>query len=283
MDTTVVALGDSRVQVAVGRAGENPSVSVLHSALAPATGESWLPVLEELWRGRGLARKNVWLVLPDEEVTSRVISAPDLPDKQLEELVDHEMQSREEEPVIADFTPIGRDAEGHLSLFCSACRTGVLEGYLDLFRNLGVRLAGVSVPLAGHLKLLRASREMADQTCIWLCFEESSVLSILVVNGEYRYSGYSRVFSEPGTVDFATEITRNVSGTLQFHSADRSEYAIQTVYYAGCSDDDFAVCTPELENLGLSAQPLPNCPRFRAAPEGVRLSDWLDCVGALLR
>ena len=283
MDTTVVALGDSRVQVAVGQAGESPSVSALYSAHAPATGESWLPVLEELWRGRGLSRKNVWLVLPDEEVTSRVIPAPDLPHKRLEELVDHEMQSREEEPVVADFTPIGRDAEGHLSLFCAACRTGVLEGYLDLFRNLGVRLAGVSVPLAGHLKLLRASREMADQTCIWLCFEESSVLSILVVNGEYRCSGHSRVFSEPGTVDFATEITRNVSGTLQFHSAARSEHAIQTVYYAGCSDDDFAVCTPELENLGLSAQPLPNCPQFRAAPEGVRLSDWLDCVGALLR
>ena len=283
MDTTVVALGDSRAQVAVGQVGERPSVSALYSVPAPTTGESWLPVLDELWRGHGLARKNVWLVLPDEEVTSRVISAPDLPDKQLEELADHEMQSREEEPVTADFIPVGRDAEGHLSLFCAACRTGVLEGYLDLFRNLGVKLAGVSVPMAGRLKFLRASEAMKNQTCIWLCFEESSVLSILVVNGEYRYSGHSRVFSEPGTVDFATEITRNVSGTLQFHAAARSEYAIQAVYYAGCSDDDFAVCVPELKNLGLASQPLPNCPQFRAAPEGVRLGDWMSCVGALLR
>lgn len=44
------------------------------------------------------------------------------------------------------------------------------------------------------------------------------MLSLLVENGEYRYSSRSRIFSEPGTVDFGTEMTRNVSGTMQFHT-----------------------------------------------------------------
>ena len=34
-------------------------------------------------------------------------------------------------------------------------------------------------------------------------------------------------------------MTRNVSGTMQFHTASRSGGTLTDVYYAGCSDDDF--------------------------------------------
>ena len=122
-----------------------------------------------------------------------------------------------------------------------------------------------------------------SKTCIWLCFEGSSVLSLLVENGEYRYSSRSRIFSEPGTVDFGTEMTRNVSGTMQFHTASRSGGTLTDVYYAGCSDDDFEVCLAGIRGLGLKVSRLPECRAFRALPNGERLDDWLGCAETLIR
>lgn len=48
---------------------------------------------------------------------------------------------------------------------------------------------------------------MRSKACVWLCFEGASVQSLLWENGVYRYAGRSRIFSEPGTVDFGTEVT----------------------------------------------------------------------------
>ena len=45
-----------------------------------------------------------------------------------------------------------------------------------------------------------------------------------------------------GTLDFGTEITRSVSGTMQFHTTGRPASPLTDVFYAGCPDDDFEVC-----------------------------------------
>mgnify|MGYP000299638926 CR=1 FL=1 len=142
------------------------------------------------------------------------------------------MRPREDQLAAADYVPLGTDAEGRQQLFCAACRKETMEEYLAMTDRLGLRLQSVTVTMAGRLKLLHAMQSMQGKTCIWLCFEGSSVLSLLVENGEYRYSSRSRIFSEPGTVDFGTEMTRNVSGTMQFHTASRSGGTLTDVYYA---------------------------------------------------
>ena len=137
--------------------------------------------------------------------------------------------------------------------------------------------------MAGRLRLLHAMPSLQSMTFVCLCFEGSSVLSLLVENGAYRYSSRSRVFSEPGTLDFGTEITRSVSGTMQFHTAGRPASPLTDVFYAGCPDDDFEVCLAGIRGLGLRVSRLPECPAFRTLPNGERLSDWLGCAEALIR
>ena len=284
MENIVVALREERIQVTVGKAGPRPSIRAAYSAPVKQAGpEGWAPVLAELWTAHGLPRKGVTLVLPDTAAAVRTISAPDMSEKQLVELVGHEMQGRDQDPVVADYVPLGRDSEGHLRLLCASCRREVLEGYLDLFREQGIALAGVTVPLAGYLKLIRSMPEMAGQTCLWLCFEEASVLSVLIEDGAYRWSSRSRIFSEPGTLDFGTEIARNVSGTMQFQTTGRTGHSIGTVYLAGGDKDLLEVCRPGIEGLGLSVAPLPEQGPFRALPAGEALGDWLDCAGAMIR
>ena len=284
MNTTVLALQEEQVLAAVGRPGAKPSVQALYRAPAPGGGmEKGDRAGGGRWETRGLPPRGITLVLPDEAVATRTVTAPRMPESRLEELVQHEMRAHDGQPVAADYLPLGTDADGRQQLFCAACRKETMAGYLAMADRLGLSLGSVTVPMAGRLRLLRAMPSLQSMTFVCLCFEGSSVLSLLVENGAYRYSSRSRVFSEPGTLDFGTEITRSVSGTMQFHTTGRPASPLTDVFYAGCPDDDFEVWLAGIRELGLRVSRLPECPAFRALPNGERLSDWLGCAEALIR
>lgn len=284
MNTTVLALQEEQVLAAVGRPGAKPSVQALYRAPAHGGGmENWERAVGALWQAHDLPTRGITLVLPDEAVTTHTVTAPRMPESRLEELVQHEMRAHDGQPVAADYLPLGTDADGRQQLFCAACRKETMAGYLAMADRLGLRLGSVTVPMAGRLRLLRAMPSLQSMTFVCLCFEGSSVLSLLVENGAYRYSSRSRVFSEPGTLDFGTEITRSVSGTMQFHTTGRPASPLTDVFYAGCPDDDFEVCLVGIRELGLRVSRLPECPAFRTLPNGERLSDWLGCAEALIR
>lgn len=284
MNTTVLALQEEQVLAAVGRPGAKPSVQALYRAPAHGGGmENWERAVGALWQAHDLPTRGITLVLPDEAVTTHTVTAPRMPESRLEELVQHEMRAHDGQPVAADYLPLGTDADGRQQLFCAACRKETMAGYLAMADRLGLRLGSVTVPMAGRLRLLRAMPSLQSMTFVCLCFEGSSVLSLLVENGAYRYSSRSRVFSEPGTLDFGTEMTRSVSGTMQFHTTGRPASPLTDVFYAGCPDDDFEVCLAGIRELGLRVSRLPECPAFRTLPNGERLSDWLSCAEALIR
>lgn len=284
MNTTVLALQEEQVLAAVGRPGAKPSVQALYRAPAHGGGmENWERAVGALWQAHALPTRGITLVLPDEAVTTHTVTALRMPESRLEELVQHEMRAHDGQPVAADYLPLGTDADGRQQLFCAACRKETMAGYLAMADRLGLRLGSVTVPMAGRLRLLRAMPSLQSMTFICLCFEGSSVLSLLVENGAYRYSSRSRVFSEPGTLDFGTEMTRSVSGTMQFHTTGRPASPLTDVFYAGCPDDDFEVCLAGIRELGLRVSRLPECPAFRTLPNGERLSDWLGCAEALIR
>lgn len=284
MNTTVLALQEDQVLAAVGRPGAKPSVQALYRAPAHGGGmENWERAIGALWQAHDLPTRGITLVLPDEAVATRTVTAPPMPESRLEELVQHEMRTHTGQPVAADYLPLGTDADGRQQLFCAACRKETMAGYLAMADRLGLRLGSVTVPMAGRLRLLRAMPSLQSMTFVCLCFEGSSVLSLLVENGAYRYSSRSRVFSEPGTLDFGTEMTRSVSGTMQFHTTGRPASPLTDVFYAGCPDDDFEVCLAGIRELGLRVSRLPECPAFRTLPNGERLSDWLGCAEALIR
>lgn len=280
MATTIAVLREECVQLVTGTEGKRPSVSELLSVpVREASMESWGEALAALRKEGKLPTRNVTLVLPWESVSTRTITAPEMKKAKLMELVQHEMQ-RGGDKAAADYVPLGAAEDGKVQLYCASVRLDILVQFQQMFQSLGVRLSRITTPMEARLALPRFIREMGDRACIWLCFEGASVQSLLWENGVYRYAGRSRIFSEPGTVDFGTEVTRNVSGTLQFQSARRGE-PITDVYWAGCDKDNFSVCLPGLENMGLRASALP-------APDGLRLpggqafSDYADGIGALM-
>ena len=87
MNTTVLALQEEQVLVAVGKSGAQPSVQALYSAPAHGGGmENWEKAIGALWQQHRLPTRGITLVLPDEAVATKTITAPSMPENKLESL-----------------------------------------------------------------------------------------------------------------------------------------------------------------------------------------------------
>ena len=86
MNTTVLALQEEQVLVAVGKSGAQPSVQALYSAPVHGGGmENWEKAIGALWQQHRLPTRGITLVLPDEAVATKTITAPSMPENKLEE------------------------------------------------------------------------------------------------------------------------------------------------------------------------------------------------------
>jgi len=152
-----------------------------------------------------------------------------------------------------------------------------------MMERLKLKLDGATVPQGPLLTLLCGMRDLADKTCIWLFFDASLLLTLLIDHGVCHYVGSSRTFGAPGTAELAGEVYRSVSGTLQFCAAERLDAPVSDLYFAGCPDSCIELCTDQIEALGLRVSRLPECPYVRLFPPQQRQSDWAVCAGAMLR
>ncbi len=287
MARVVLSFLDDWVQAGAGRPGRSPRIKKLfRQPVEHRAGDelqNWEEAARALWERAALPKRHVFLVLPGSVCAVRAVALPPMKKRRLPRAVQDELQSREEREIVADCIPLGRDAAGAWRVLACACAREEMERFLGLAKRLGLRLEGVTVQMNALLNVLSAARDMRGRSFLLLSFDGGSLTSVLIENGEYRYSGAARLLSEPGTRDFATEVTRSLSGTLQFRAAERLDAPISEVYYSGCPDEDFEVCLPGVEELGLSARRLPDCARIRRLPAGERMSDWLSVAGTMFK
>lgn len=281
MSRTVIVFQEDCILAAAGREGKYPGITRAERIRLQGQGDSF-----ERWQQalRGLSAEwktePVHLVLPANLCSARVLKLPYGRGRQLADMASREVADsfRNE---MADYSVVFSDKNGGVEI----CAGGAGEEQLDRFEEIcgaaGLTVGGMTVPMEGYIRVLRQLDSYRNDTAVYLFFDEGSMTSVLCQNGHYLYSGRSRLFSEPGTLDFGTEIVRSLSGILQFYTSEKRDIPITDVYYAGCPDGDFEVSAEGIEALHLRAKPLePDC-RIDM-PVGERAADWIPCIGAML-
>lgn len=285
MKRVVLTLLHNRIQVSIGSPGVRAGVEAFYQEdlSYPETVAGWEDAVRRLWETHSLPRKHILMVLPYSAFSIRTLSLPPVRDGRLALAVQNELQYNVEHELVTDYIPLYREKSGaRRVLACSSSREN-MQRFIDMSKRLKFELEGITVPAASALRLLRDTHGMRDQSCIWLCFDGATLLSLVVERGICYYASQIRFRDGPGEADFATAVTRNVSGVLQFLAAQRIRIPLSHVYYAGCSMRDFEVCVSGLQSLGLQAVCLPRCERIVHIPAAQRMSDWLVCAGAMLR
>lgn len=279
MSDAVIVLREECILAAEGRAGRIPKITKARRIPIEGFGntmEQWKKALATCMES--LQAAEVKLVIPVSYSTARITQIPYCKGRELSKIAENVLLENEGEG-IADYSVVQGDKKQGLSLCCGSTSEKFLDSLQAMTEELGISVKSISVPLEGYLRVLAEHGECKNRTAIYLLFEDSSVTSLLYRNGVYQYSTRSRIFSERGTLDFGTEIVRNISGIRQFYSTMKAEEPITDVYYAGCGADDFEAGLDGIRGMNLEAHPLKVNLPFDAQGDA---GDWLSCIGALM-
>lgn len=279
MSDTVIVLQEECILAASGKAGRRPKIS--KTCMIPT--EVHTDPFEQ-WKRALLAYKakehpsSVKLVLPSTYSSARITQIPYATGKQLTKMAEHAVSESAAEGVV-DYGITYSDKKEGITLCCASVEEDICNRMMAICEEIQLPVREITVPMEGYLKGLSQLKAYANKTAIFLFFEDSGVTSILYKNGVYLYSTRSRIFSERGTLDFGTEIVRNISGIMQFYATTKSEIPITDVYYAGCMEDDFEVCLAGIRTMNLQSAPLEVDMLYEAQGDP---EDWLVCAGALV-
>lgn len=282
MGQTVIVFLEDCILVSEGREGRYPRLHKMEKVRLQGHGDSferWGNALEGLdgeWK-TGQAH----LVLPAGMCSARVLKLPYARGRQLADMASMEVADSFRNEV-ADYSVVSADKKDGVDICVGGADAAGLESFQAICGKAGIAIGRISVPMEGYLHILRQTDGYRNRTAIYLFFEEGSMTSVLSQDGRYLYSGRGRLFSEPGTLDFGTEIVRSISGILQFYASEKRENPITDVYYAGCQGEDFDVGMEGIENLNLHAAPIHLDGKIQM-PGGESPSDWIPCLGAMVK
>ena len=281
MSQTVIVLQDSVVLAVKGTEGRKPSIQIAKKIAVTGFGdpyEKWRDALVSLKQEMELSK--VRIVLPASLCSTKIISVPYAKGKKLDEIVKHETADLFKDGVY-DYITLQSDKKEGLTVCCGNIEKAVSDRVGALFANLGIAITGMTIPLEGYLKVIGLVPNYKEKTAIFLFFDEDGVMRILMQNGSYRFSGKSKIFSEPGSEEYGMEIARNISGIIQFQSASKTGVPINDVYYTGCNMSYFKDAKERITDMGLSLHAM-DINGLAQMPAGLSTSDWIPAIGAMM-
>ena len=283
MGQTVIVFQEDCILTAAGREGKYPTITEAERFDLQGQGDSferWRQALERLAAKQKPLQAR--LVLPAGLCATRVFKLPGGRGKRLAEMAAREVRENFRNE-ITDYSLFRRrdTAKTGVDICAGGVEREILERFLGICQETGLRVNGITVPLEGYLKLVQYLEHVHERTGIYLFFEAGCMTSILCQKGRYLYSSRTRLFSEPGTLDYGTEIVRSISGIIQFYAGRSQEDPITQVFYGGCPDEDFEVSVDGIQNLNLKVSPMVIDPKI-SVPGQEKAADWISCIGALM-
>lgn len=282
MSQTVIVLRDASVLAVSGQEGKSPRLQTVVRVPVPGFGEPY-----ERWKNALAALKKeiapgpVRVVLPESLCSARILQLPYIKGKKLDEMVKRELGEAGKSE-IQDYIVLTEHKKEGMTVCCGEVEKPVVDRLSEIFRQAGYEITGMTVSRECYMKLLLPYRSrLREQTAVILFFDEDGVNRFLIEKGHYRFSGKSRIFSEPGTTDFGTEIVRNISGMMQFQAANKDVSPITDVYYVGCEEQDFEAASPRIRDMGLKIHAL-DVGGLAGMPEGESAGDWMMEIGAMM-
>ena len=279
MSDTVIVLQEECILAATGKAGRRPKISKTDMIPTEVLTDPF-----EQWKRALLAYKakehpsSVKLVLPSTYSSARITQIPYAAGRQLAKMAEHAVAESAAEGIV-DYGITYTDKKQGITLCCASVEEDICNRMMGICEEIQLPVREITVPMEGYLKGLSQLQAYSKKTAIFLFFEDAGVTIILYKNGVYLYSTRSRIFSERGTLDFGTEIARNISGIMQFYATTKPDTPITDIYYAGCMEDDFEVCLDGIRTMNLKSAPLEIDILYEAQGNS---EDWLVCAGAMV-
>ncbi len=220
---------------------EVPEGSVLNGVITDAS--SLVDAIKQFWSMNKLPSKGIDLVVNSPQIMVRVPDIPLLSEGKTLGYLKREYLERPEEQILGYYR-LGTDKTKKLSKVCAEIADEeFLKSYLQVFSEAGVQLSDVFSGVGAAINLFKSTGFARNESCVVLIRDGMTVTAIFFVHGEYYYSTTTRVFSNPGTIEYAGEIAKVINQIDQFSRSQKLEDPISTIYLAGMDPGDESLCS----------------------------------------
>lgn len=276
----VVFLSNTNIQIAVGSATPGGvKVSKLYSAPLPEGAllngvvmdkDVLIDAIKTAWQINKLPKSDVTLILNSPQLRANRLDAPIQPDKKTTAFITRETADAEygrfQHPITGWYV-VSKDNKSKTQrvIYETAEREFVFT-YIDIFDKAGLKLKSIhsGVQLATEF----FTKQSAGKTVIYMILDGTSLVTIFFAEGKYYYDSTTRVFSQPGTPEFAREIYNSISSIRQFISAQHLNETVKDVLFAGLTQPQVTQISNDILNID-SALDI----SMIAPPAGTSISD----------
>lgn len=248
-------------------------------------------IIKNLWETNSLPRKGISLVIDSSQFTTKVVDAPPMKQKQMMEYISREFTDVERisNPVYGYFplSGAGGKKEKVKRIFSVVAPREFIREYQEIFLGLGITIGSIESVIGVALRLAETLPQLGGSTCIVQFADDMTLMNLLFVDGQYRYSNRNRMFSEKGTPEFAAEAARTVSNLIQFAKAQELSAKIPKVYIAGLTQDEFQVYQDSIyqinDQMEAGELDLGQTVQIEKGAGGQSVTNFALAIGGLLR
>lgn len=257
----IVFLSNTNIQIAVGSSsGNDVKVSKLYSAPLPEGAvlngvvmdpDVVIEAVKDVWRINKIPKTEVTLIINSPQLRGNRIDAPLMPDKKTTEFVTRETADAEygrfQNPVTGWYLIGKNNKQKTQKVIYEIAEREFVNKYVEIFDKAGLKLK--SIHNGVHLATEFFAKAATGKTVIYMILDGNSLVTIFFAEGQYYYDSTSRVFSQPGTPEFAREIYASISSIRQFISAQRLNETVRDVLFAGISQLSITKLANDILNI----------------------------------
>ena len=257
----IVFLSNTNIQIAVGSSsGNDVKVSKLYSAPLPEGAvlngvvmdpDVVIEAVKDVWRINKIPKTEVTLIINSPQLRGNRIDAPLMPDKKTTEFITRETADAEygrfQNPVTGWYLIGKNNKQKTQKVIYEIAEREFVNKYVEIFDKAGLKLK--SIHNGVHLATEFFAKAATGKTVIYMILDGNSLVTIFFAEGQYYYDSTSRVFSQPGTPEFAREIYASISSIRQFISAQRLNETVRDVLFAGISQSSITKLANDILNI----------------------------------
>ncbi len=215
-----------------------PEGSFLNGVITDPEGVEY--ALSGMWNKYKLPKKGIRLVINTPQISVRVIDMPIMSQSKADIYLQREFEERSgERKRLLGFYVISRNKKNKTMKVCTELAdVDFIANYVNVFAGAGITLTEINSGIGVSVNFLKRLSFANDTNCVVMLRDGMTVTAIYLVKGEYFYSTTTRTFNNPGTLEFASEISNTVSQIEQFSKSQNVEDSISQIYLGGMTIED---------------------------------------------
>lgn len=262
--STVIYLSNQQIHIVEGKRGKTASVNRFLSYPAPQgtiingiimDTETFGSFLKEVWSENKLPVKDVSLVVNSTKFVGQNMEIPKMQD---EKTLDHIKRGfsnidRSEEKVYG-FIRLESSHKKMQRLYAESVSPDFISDYMKFFDGIGIKLKGIFSGEGSMITLVNATAAKNFGTFILMIADSMTLTTVLYVNKVFTYYNSVRCFHEPGTEDYAQDLTRSASQIKQFMQANQLDSELEAILLAGVEERDLSFYKTIMSEYGVQTK-----------------------------